>query len=1164
MMPRQGNWQMGFGLAAFGLSLLAAFPAKAHDLETQAEIYACPLPPEGRPEPAGNAQIDRLLGDARDVLSGYCFDEALPMVERALALAEASDEPVQNGFDRIADSLEALAKVQRLRGDLDAAQAALTRAEERRRSFFEHARSDPEFSGAHGAYLFEDLHTTRTSLANMLELKRDFRAAHELLRRSVADATGEADFGWRLKIEAVSELARFLMRHDEPEMAGDALLGLDGNPFGALGFDHPTTVSYTRLIIASLLLAGDQDNAMKWIENLQDGMVEIHGIESGQAIRATQGLTDALINRGRVDEAADLSLRIASRLDSKFEAEGNRLNPMSLSQLLVAVNDLRIAERYPESDGLLVNVLQLARRLHGEDFNQQASGFLMLAASASRQDRFDFAERVLVRLQEVYDSGNRGDAAWLRLAKAGHASVALQTDQIGKATRLNREMREMRGGGVRFDNEEEIITARIALANEDYEDAEFHARRALDIVRKNNGEFDPEMATAFAMIGEVMIAEGRHKEAAELLLPQAGSIAVRDGSKVERRRFRLVLGEAMLGAPDYHFAIANPAAEVWMETLEDLLARDGSDSFAIESIARDLGGLRKVSHLSAEFLWQLYLAAPETRDVRERAAFEALQYAGANELDLTIDQAARRATAERKGPEFAALVERREAVQREWSALYERMFETIDDLSEENELDRMDVVLGMGKLDKERREIDARLSEAIPEYSTILLPEVVALEDVPALLNPDEAVLLLAAGPRGVHTMAVTREGQSWNFAALPEDELVPMIRSLQWDIGAFSELDEDDPVEWFERPISSFDTATANRLYRELIAPVEATLAGKRRVFVVSTGSISALPLSILTTRQANENLPDAQKLRETEWLSDRYDFTVLPALTALASSRAEVADSGLDRFLGIGHPQLAPLTEEQLASMALIATERSGRRTARGTRSAGMARIGFDGARGGQKLANPQDLRRMTSLPGTEIELQRMAEALNTPSESLLMQSRATEGNFKNAQLSGLDVLTIATHGLLASEAGPLAQPGLVFTPPETASERDDGYLTPQEIAQLTIEAKWVILSACNTAGGGGDSGGEGLTGLARAFFYAGSENLLISHWPVLDEVAPVLTVLAVTAKRDNPDLTYGEALGQAMVAVREDTRRDDAQIPWSHPRAWAPFSVIAAGAN
>src|SRR5262245_35647791 len=44
----------------------------------------------------------------------------------------------------------------------------------------------------------------------------------------------------------------------------------------------------------------------------------------------------------------------------------------------------------------------------------------------------------------------------------------------------------------------------------------------------------------------------------------------------------------------------------------------------------------------------------------------------------------------------------------------------------------------------------------------------------------------------------------------------------------------------------------------------------------------------------------------------------------------------------------------------------------------------------------------------------------------------------------------------------------------------------------------ADWVILSACNTAGAQGENA-EALSGMARAFFYAGARALLVSHWEV-----------------------------------------------------------------
>jgi CHAT domain-containing protein len=50
--------------------------------------------------------------------------------------------------------------------------------------------------------------------------------------------------------------------------------------------------------------------------------------------------------------------------------------------------------------------------------------------------------------------------------------------------------------------------------------------------------------------------------------------------------------------------------------------------------------------------------------------------------------------------------------------------------------------------------------------------------------------------------------------------------------------------------------------------------------------------------------------------------------------------------------------------------------------------------------------------------------------------------------------------------------------------------------------LDADWVILSACNTAAGGASDNAEALSGLARAFFYAGARSLLVSHWAVYSD--------------------------------------------------------------
>ncbi|MDB5425107.1 MAG: hypothetical protein JWQ29_2523, partial [Phenylobacterium sp.] len=113
----------------------------------------------------------------------------------------------------------------------------------------------------------------------------------------------------------------------------------------------------------------------------------------------------------------------------------------------------------------------------------------------------------------------------------------------------------------------------------------------------------------------------------------------------------------------------------------------------------------------------------------------------------------------------------------------------------------------------------------------------------------------------------------------------------------------------------------------------------------------------------------------------------------------------------------------------------------------------------------------------------------------------------------------------------------------------------------------ADWVILSACNTAGADGSPGADAMSGLARAFLYAGAKALLASHWHVFDDSTAALTVETLTIQRANPKLTKSQALQRAMAAVRSGRRADGSRIAgwtpeWAHPAYWAPFVLISAG--
>src|SRR5690606_37282581 len=155
--------------------------------------------------------------------------------------------------------------------------------------------------------------------------------------------------------------------------------------------------------------------------------------------------------------------------------------------------------------------------------------------------------------------------------------------------------------------------------------------------------------------------------------------------------------------------------------------------------------------------------------------------------------------------------------------------------------------------------------------------------------------------------------------------------------------------------------------------------------------------------------------------------------------------------------------------------------------------------------------------------------------------------------AVLSQARYVVFSTHGLMAGSTA--TEPGLVMTPPEVASQIDDGYLTASEAAQLRLNAEFVVLSACNTAASDGRPGGEGLSGLARAFFYAGARSVLVSHWEVSDAATTTLitsTFAGLDGAQARDPGVRARALQAGMRAVRAERR-------WAHPAYWAPFTLV-----
>ncbi len=474
---------------------------------------------------------------------------------------------------------------------------------------------------------------------------------------------------------------------------------------------------------------------------------------------------------------------------------------------------------------------------------------------------------------------------------------------------------------------------------------------------------------------------------------------------------------------------------------------------------------------------------------------------------IALRLAARAAGAEDLAIERRDLIEQRDAVSRD---------RAMDPAARRARLDALQTALTVN---------GDRLARGFPDWRSITAPEPVSLSEARSLLAGDEALISLHQGEEHLFIWLVARDRVIWHRVAITRPDAAELVATFRQDMGLTGTLRGATALKPQTADVSlpAFNRPLAANLYVLLFSAFAEELVAYPHLRLVPDGAWLGLPFAALLTGYEDATAPyGPAMLREASWLIRQHALTVMPSVVSLrALPRREATSAGT--LLAVGDPIFS------------------------GTASA------MEVARAGGGAA---DVSALAPLPGTRREVTAIAGAFPDDSR-VLLGAEATETAIRSADLSDRDVIVFATHGLIAGELQGLEEPALALTPPTEPSTEDDGLLTVGEIAGLRLNAEWVVLSACNTAAGDGE-GAEGLSGLARAFFAAGAESLLVSHWPVRDDAAARLTAAAFAELRAAPGMRKAEAMRRAMLALMAD--ETDATL--AHPLAWAPFFVVGGG--
>jgi len=296
-------------------------------------------------------------------------------------------------------------------------------------------------------------------------------------------------------------------------------------------------------------------------------------------------------------------------------------------------------------------------------------------------------------------------------------------------------------------------------------------------------------------------------------------------------------------------------------------------------------------------------------------------------------------------------------------------------------------------LENRLKAVEDQLTREFPRFMELVQPRPVEVTALQRLLHPGEALVSFFVAPRQTALFLVTPD----QFAMRPLNLGRKELAELVWKARNPSEA-----VGGSMATLAQLDPAVLNQLYSALIQPIEPLLQPGQRIIVVADGPLYTLPLEMLVTRYgpeeqqrfAAERAGTRTPLSEygtLPYLGDRYRFSYLPSLSALASQRLygkppvtydrDLASFADPVFSGIGESSVPEATRSMLKSV-----------TSRGTSL-------------------------LPRLPETADEAQSIAKTLGGKAD-IFLRADAQERTVKTADLRTTRFVHFATHGLLGGE--------------------------------------------------------------------------------------------------------------------------------------------------
>lgn len=184
--------------------------------------------------------------------------------------------------------------------------------------------------------------------------------------------------------------------------------------------------------------------------------------------------------------------------------------------------------------------------------------------------------------------------------------------------------------------------------------------------------------------------------------------------------------------------------------------------------------------------------------------------------------------------------------------------------------------------------------------------------------------------------------------------------------------------------------------------------------------------------------------------------------------------------------------------------------------------------------------------SLPELPYSLEETRKVVRMTGGDLFERENASEASFKKMS-SDYKIIHLATHTWIDT-LNPFFSKFVMYNQPDSI---EDNLISMYEITNLNLQSSLVVLNSCNS-GIGNTMSGEGVFNLARGFFYAGVPAVMATLWEVDDNIGSDIV------QRFYKKLMKGVPADEALWESRKEYLQQSDRLK-AHPYFWSPYAFI-----